>query len=34
MALSDNKKRNLDNKYDPINLFLETQLMTGLKMKN
>ena len=24
MALSDNKKRKLCNKYDPVNLFLET----------
>ena len=24
MALSDKKKRKLGNKYDPINLFLET----------
>ena len=24
MALSDNKKRKLGNKFDPINVFLET----------
>ena len=24
MTLSDNQKRNLDNKYDPVNLFPET----------
>ena len=35
MALSDNKKRRLGNKYDPCNLFFKhTIMMSGLNMKN